>query len=192
MFYICQAYWCVAWVVGGALLWGHSDLQIGPGRGSDAAHPLRAGIVALRLLISQCSGVSMKLKNATEHLSPSWRLSDAPDRGPPIFWLFLQFFCGFFDVLVEITTKPHHPGCGLRCNWNVGLEGMPRAAAKAVCFVWAPVTGRDPQNKSKFRKIHFFFLLVAPPGLGASGYGNLNTPRCLIVLSGFQDPSGAT
>ena len=62
--------------------------------------------------------------------------------------LVFSVFLWFFDVLVEITTKPLHPGCGLRSNCNVGPAGMPRAAAKAVRFVWVPVAGRDGAKTS--------------------------------------------
>ena len=47
------------------------------------------GVLAPQATASVARGAP---KNATVHLAPSWRLSDAPDRGPSIFWLFLQFF----------------------------------------------------------------------------------------------------
>jgi len=63
---------------------------------------------------------------------------------PRVFSAFLWFF----DVLVEITTKPHHPGCGLRSKYNVGPAGMPRAATKAARFAWVPVAGREWAKES--------------------------------------------
>ena len=57
------------------------------------------GVLAPQATASVARGAP---KNATVHLAPSWRLSDAPDRGPSIFWLFLQFFLClnfFVDVL---------------------------------------------------------------------------------------------
>ena len=50
------------------------------------------GVLAPQATASVARGAP---KNATVHLAPSWRLSDAPDRGPSIFWLFLQFFFVF-------------------------------------------------------------------------------------------------